>query len=171
MGLLASSGLRISEALDLRIYQYVRETDDPNFGSLFKVETRKGGNIRKEILLPRAGGLAPFVELFEDYMGLVSRIEPRPRSEDHIFPSVRKGGILWKRHLSRSAAYEVVNKTTGKFPHFFRGVAETFYGKVYRGDPWGHARHFGLRRIDSSLDYVGAGEADQKVRGRILRSK
>jgi len=170
MGLLASTGLRISEALQLKIFQYEKETEDPLFGALFKVHTEKGGNIRDKILLPRRGELSSFVQLFEEYVLITENLSPKPSPQNYIFPAASKGGVTWREPLSRSGAFIIVKNTTGYFPHYFRGVCETFYGKkVFRGDPWAHARHFGLRRIDSSIDYVG-GEREEKTRRKILRA-
>lgn len=51
--------------------------------------------------------------------------------EAHVFPSAWPFGCLdWHRALDRKGAHQIVKSATGHFPHFYKGVGETVYGKL-----------------------------------------
>jgi hypothetical protein len=110
----------------------------------------KRGKIRKQIILPKRGGLAPFTEMFETWYNKI------PYKENILFPTATPDGTpQWNKPLSRDRAQKIILKTTGLFPHWFRGAHETLYGnQILKGDIYALVEHMGVRRVDSVLPYV-----------------
>jgi len=156
--LLILTGLRISEALQLKKLQFrVYENEIV----LANAQTMKRGLMRTKIILPKKGSLATFTLAFEEWLLNV------PKDECYVFAkytSLRDGSFLWDKPLSSKRAFWIIKITTGKFPHWFRAVCETVYGRlVFKSDAWKLKEFMGLRRLDSTTPYVkGSWEDNEK---------
>jgi len=153
--LLILSGLRVSEAVQLKKLQfrvYKKKI------ILANVKTLKKGLVRHKIILPKRGRLAWFTQVFEDWLRFV------PSDDSYVFPSGNQFGFNWGKPLSRKRVFWIVKTTTHKFPHWFRGVCETIYGRlVFKSDAWKLKEFMGLKRLDSTTPYVkGSWEEDEK---------
>lgn len=143
--LLILSGVRAGET-KLKRKQFV---DLPDRVLLLNVKTQKKGKMRKEIVFPKTGMLKEFTIRFLNWLQLV------PFEESYVFPSGSYAGILWDKPLSRKRVNAIVSFKTGKFPHWLRGVHETYYGKViFKNDAWALKEHMGLIRLESTVPYV-----------------
>jgi len=147
--LLILTGLRISEVLQLKKLQFrVYENEIV----LANAQTMKRGLMRTKIVLPKTGNLAMFTLAFEEWY------ENIPKDDCYVFPkatSLRGGSFLWDKPLSSKRAYWIIKKTSGKFPHWFRAVCETVYGRlVFKSDAWKLKEFMGLKRLDSTSPYV-----------------
>jgi integrase len=147
--LLILTGLRISEALTLKKLQfriYKRKI------ILANAETVKHGLLRAKIVLPKQGKFAVFTLVFEEWL------ETIPKDHYYVFPkgtSLSAGSFLWDKPLSTKRAFWIIKTTTGKFPHWFRAVCETVYGRlVFKSDAWKLKEFMGLKRLDSTSPYV-----------------
>ena len=147
--LLILTGLRISEALALKKLQfrsYKRKI------LLANAETVKHGLLRAKIILPKQGKLRRFTFVFEAWLREV------PTPDSYVFPkgtSLRAGSFLWDKPLSTKRAFWIIKTTTGKFPHWFRAVCETVYGRlIFKNDAWKLKEFMGLKRLDSTSPYV-----------------
>jgi hypothetical protein len=132
---------------------------------VLNVETLKHGNLRKEIVLPRVGALGIYTDI------LVAWLEQVNDSNAYVFPSADAyGHFFWNQPLGRKRIWQIIKEATGLFPHWFRGVHETIYGrKVFQRDAWKLKEHMGLKRLDSTADYVrGEMEAEDKKRLKTL---
>jgi integrase len=149
VSLLILTGLRITEALRLLRKQF-RIYDDHVL--LMNVDTVKHGLLRKKIILPKLGRLAPFTEIFEAWLKQVQ--EP----ESYVFPSANCDGTFnFKHHLTRYRAHTIIKKTCGKFPHWLRAVAENIYGRiVFRNNSYKLKDFMGLINLESTSPYVQA---------------
>lgn len=144
--LLTLSGVRASEASMLKSKQFVILEDRI---LMLNVKTLKRGLIRKKITFPKIGILKEFTLSFQNWLEVV----PDPNS--FIFPHGSSFGISWKQSISRSRIERIVKLKTGMFPHYLRGVHETFYGeKVFMGNAWKLKKHMGLKRVESTAPYV-----------------
>ena len=145
VSLLALTGLRIQEALMLKAKQFKIRRDRIR---LISAKTLKRGMERSNITLPKKGALAPLTFIFEEWLLQV------PNPECYIFPSARFG-VQWDTPLGTTRAFWIIKATTGKFPHWYRAVCETVYGKlVYHNDPWKLKKFMGLQRLESTVPYV-----------------
>jgi len=147
------SGVRVSEALQLKKMQ-TRDYRDNII--LANVKTFKRGLTRTKIVLPKKGRLAWFTGVFENWLRLV------PSEDSYIFPTGSQFGFNWEKPLSRKRVFWIIKTTTGRFPHWFRGVCETIYGRlVFQSDAWKLKEFMGLKRLDSTSPYVrGSWEED-----------
>lgn len=154
MSLLILTGLRISEVLMLRKLQFRVYNKKIMLKS---VRTKKSGYTREKITLPKTGSLARFTDVFENWLRLVST------KEHYIFPCGTAYGFNWHKHLGRKRAFWIIKTTTGKFPHYFRAVCETIYGRIiFKNDAWKLKQFMGLKRLDSTTPYVqGSWEEDE----------
>ena len=147
--LLILSGLRISEALRLRKLQFRVYNQEI---VLANVQTVKHGLMRTKIILPKTGKLAMFTFVFEEWL------ETIPKDDSYVFPkgtSLRDSSFLWDKPLSTKRAFWIIKTTTGKFPHWFRAVCETVYGRlIFKSDAWKLKEFMGLKRLDSTSPYV-----------------
>lgn len=140
-------GLRCSEALRLKKLQF---REYKNSILLMNVETLKHGNRRPKIVLPKKGNLAPFTQHFREWLELI------PKSECYVFPSGTFHGFSWDRHLTYKRSHQIVKTTTGKFPHWFRSVCETIYGRlVFEKDAWKLKGFMRLKTLEDTSPYVG----------------
>jgi len=148
------TGLRVSEALMVHRNQ-LRVYSDRII--LRSARTLKGGLTREKVTLPKQGNLAYFTRVFEKWL---NRVEGE---DSYVFPSGGYNGFRWNRKLSRYRAHRIVKDKTGKFPHWFRGVCETIYGRlVFKSDAWKLKQFMGLKRLDSTSPYVkGSWEEDE----------
>ena len=153
--LLVLTGLRISEALMLKRLQFRVYSDRI---LVRNVRTLKRGKMRVKITLPKQGKLAPFTEVFERWLRLV------PEEDCYVFPSGCAWGFRWNKPLSRKRAFWIIKTMTGRFPHWFRSVCETIYGRlIFNSDAWKLKEFMGLRRLDSTTPYVqGSWEEDEE---------
>jgi integrase len=142
-------GTRISEALRLKRKWFTIEEDRI---SIADIQPGKRGNIRSGLWLPRTGKLASLTEIFYKWLMQVPN-DP----EAYVFPSAKPFGFIhWNRHIERARAHWIIKTTIGKFPHWYRGVTETYVGKViFRNDPYKLKKFMGVRRIESVYPYVG----------------
>ena len=81
-----------------------------------------------------------------------------PSDECYVFPKgvgLKAGSFLWDKPLSTKRAFWIIKTGTGKFPHWFRAICETVYGRlVFKSDAWKLKEFMGLRRLDSTTPYV-----------------
>ena len=120
---------------------------------LVNVQPSKRGKLREEIILPKAGGLAPFTEIFEAWLTQV------PDENSVLFPTAKKsnGQLQWDKPMQRGRIHNIIKSTTGLFPHWFRGACETIYGKqIFKNDAWALKDFMGLQRLDSTAPYVSS---------------
>lgn len=142
---LTLSGIRASEA-KLKRKQFVILEDRI---LLLNVKTEKGGDMRPQIVFPKSGLLKEFSLSVERW---IKQIE---NPEYYVFPSGTCFGVKWNHALSRWRIERIIKLKTGKFPHWLRGVHETYYGEyIFKGNAWKLARHMGLKRLDSTKPYV-----------------
>jgi hypothetical protein len=137
----------------------------PNEVVLVNVETVKRGEIRREITLPRTGSLSIYTDI------LVNWLEQIEDPEAYVFPcGDAYGNFLWKTSLGRKRIWQIIKCSTGLFPHWFRGVHETIYGRlVFQKDAWKLKDHMGLKRLESTAPYVrGEMEKEDKQRLKTL---
>jgi integrase len=149
VSLLVLIGVRISEALGLQRKWFTVEPDRISIGD---IHTEKHGNVREGLWLPKTGRLAPITALFEAWLNQVPQ-DP----EAYVFPTAKPfGNINWHAPMERGRAHWIIKTTINKFPHWFRGVTETYYGKVvFRNDPFKLKDFMGVRRIQSVYPYIG----------------
>lgn len=119
---------------------------------IINVQPSKRGKLREEIVLPKTGGLSYFTLTFEKWLMQV------PGDNDVLFPSADLNGKLhWDKPLSRKRVHWIIKTTTGFFPHWFRGVCETLYGKqIFKNDAWALKDFMGLIDLESTLPYVSS---------------
>jgi hypothetical protein len=137
----------------------------PNEVIVLNVETVKHGDLRKEIILPRSGSLSIYTDILVDWLQHV------PEAEAYVFaPADAYSHFRWDTPLDRKRIWQIIKEATGLFPHWFRGVHETIYGRlVFRNDAWKLKDHMGLKRLDSTAPYVrGEMEAQDKQRLKTL---
>jgi integrase len=141
------TGLRITELLERKKGDF---KDHKNNISLFSVPTLKHGKVRTEIRMSKTGALAPLTMKLKQWLDLI------PEEDAYAFPSGRGDGFIWAHPVGRKRAWQIIYTTTGKFPHLYRGIHETIYGKlVFNKDPWKLKEYMGLNRLDSTTPYVG----------------
>lgn len=141
------TGIRNSE------HQTIKKKQTRNYKThilIVNIQPLKRGKLREEIILPKTGGLAPFTQIFEQWLTQI------PHDENIIFPSANPQGQLnWNQPLSRQRTHWIIKTTTGMFPHWFRGVCETIYGKqIFNNDAWALKDFMGLVNLDSTSPYV-----------------
>lgn len=156
VSLLILTGLRITEALRLLRKQFKIY---PEHILLENVQTLKHNNARNRIIFPRSGNLARFTDIFEVWLKQVQ--EP----ENYVFPSATcDGEFLFSHPLTRYRAHTIIKKSCGKFPHWFRAIAENIYGrKVFRNNVYKLKDFMGYQNLESTSPYVQATwEEDEK---------
>ena len=141
------TGVRNSETQALRKKQF------RNYEThilVVNVQPSKHGTLRAEIILPKNGAFAPFTKVFETWFKQI------PNDNSVIFPSANlNGDFIWNKSLSRQRVHWIIKSTTGMFPHWFRGVCETIYGKqIFKNDAWALKDFMGLVNLDSTSPYV-----------------
>ena len=142
---LVLSGVRASE-LKLKKKQFVNLEDRI---LLLNVKTEKHGDMRPQTVFPKSGILKEFTLTVADWL------EQVPENDSYVFPSGTAFGVCWGQPLGRRRVFEIIKLKTGNFPHWLRGVHETYYGEVvFKGNAWKLARHMGLKRLDSTTPYV-----------------
>lgn len=115
------------------------------------VQPVKHGRMREEILLPKSGFLAPFTAIVETWL------KQLPDDENAlVFPrACVTGALLWDKPLTRNRVFYIIHSTTGYFPHWFRGVCETIYGRViFNNDAWALKEFMGIVNLDNTSPYV-----------------
>ena len=117
---------------------------------LVNVQPLKHGILREEIIFPKKGSLAPFTFIFEAWLKQV------PSENSVLFPAASATGVLnWSKPLSRQRIHWIIKTQTGMFPHWFRGVCESIYGKqVFKNDAWALKDFMGLVNLESTSPYV-----------------
>jgi site-specific recombinase XerD len=147
---LIATGLRISEALAVKIEQF---RDYPKKLVLFNVPTLKNGKVRKEIWITKQGSMEETTKFFINWYTLLKQ----NNQASYMFPSGCANGLVWKNHLSSSRAHWIIKTTTDLFPHWFRAVCETYMAKeIFDNDAYKLCGYMGLKRLDSTLPYVQA---------------
>lgn len=153
--LLILTGLRISEALQLKKKQFKHYEDHI---LLANVETLKNGLMRSHIILPLKGNLSSFTQVLGEWLNHI------PEPDDYVFPSAKGfGSFNFKNKLSRYRAHRILKLANNLFPHWYRAVCETIYGRmVFHNDAWKLKQFMGLKRLDSTTPYVkGTWEEDE----------
>lgn len=145
ISLLLLSGLRISEALKLRLSQF--DLSDAKFAIIKDVETVKRGLPREEIPLPKEGQLSPFSEILFAWLLRVDGVD------SFVFPPASIFGIHWNRALSKQRCHVIVKAITTKYPHYFRAMCESHYGRIFRTN-WALKDFMGLTDLRSTEPYV-----------------
>jgi len=117
---------------------------------IVNVQPSKHGKLRAEIILPKTGAFAPFTAIFETWLKQI------PTNDSVLFPTANlEGNLDWNRSLGRQRIHWIIKTTTGMFPHWFRGVCETIYGKqIFKNDAWALKDFMGLVNLDSTSAYV-----------------
>lgn len=157
--LLSLTGLRVSEAVKLKRSQFRIYMDRIE---LANAETLKHGLLRKRIYLPKTekARLKPLTNIFEVWL---TQVQDKAK---YVFPSAKgfTSTIDWSKHVDRTRMHSIIFKTTGKFPHWFRAVCETWYGReVFNNNAWKLKSFMGLKRLDSTTAYVQAEWEDNKA--------
>jgi integrase len=155
--LMLLAGTRISETVRLQRKQF---RSYKNMIVLANVETLKHGDVRSRIVLPKAGMLAPFTEMVDDWLKIVP-------DEPDVFVFARynsTAGWHWDQHIGRHAGWQIIKDTTNLFPHWCRAVCETIYGRaIFHNDAWKLKSFMGIKRMDSTVPYV-SGQWEQNER-------
>jgi integrase len=157
---LTLTGLRASELVLLKKKQIVNHGD---LIRIHKVKTLKGGLMRDQIPLPTRGILSKFTKIITTWISFV------PNDEYYIFPRAHSFGINFRTHLKRYRIYQIVYALTGKYPHYFRSVCATLYGKYILKDAWMLKQFMGWSNLNSSSPYVkSAWERKEKLINEIF---
>jgi hypothetical protein len=147
MALLFLTAGRVSEVLSLTREQFDFEADRDfiiirNMILVKRLKTRKGkpvkhttAPIRDEVALPLSGPLGKFTMLVEDY---VQGLDPKAR----LFS------------FERRRAWQLVKFITGKWCHWFRSQAESYYGKYVYTSAFALRDFVGVTDIESLGPYV-----------------
>jgi len=141
------TGIRNSEHKKLKKKQ---TRNYPTHILIVNVQPLKHGLMRDEIILPKQGSLTPFTAIFEEWLKQI------PNDECVLFPAATpQGELIWEKSLSRQRVHWIIKKTSGMFPHWFRGVCESIYGKqVFKNDAWALKDFMGLVNLNSTSPYV-----------------
>lgn len=142
---LTLTGLRAAEVVLLKRDQFV---EDPDLIRIYKVKTVKRGLLREKIPLASRGELGKFTEIIFNW------IDQIPHRSCFVFPRGSYAGINFDEHLSRKSVYRITRKITGKYPHYFRSVCATIYGKIFDNDPYLLKDFMGWKNLNSSTPYV-----------------
>jgi hypothetical protein len=83
--------------------------------------------LRNKTILSKQGDLSPFTAIFEEWLNQV------PNENSILFPSANSatGALNWNKPLGKNRVHHIIKYTNGMFPHWYRGVCETIYGKKY----------------------------------------
>jgi hypothetical protein len=105
--------------------------------------------------LPLAGPREPITRFFLDWLEEIDR-QTEGDKESYIFPSAYPfGNIDWHIPLRRQRAHQIIKRTTGKMPHYFRGVCESYAGKIlFENDPYQLRDFMGIKSVESVVPYV-----------------
>jgi len=145
ISLLLLSGLRINEALRLRLKQF--DFNDKHFIIIRDVYTSKKGFPREEIPIPLDGKLSPFTSMLKEWLAKI------PAVENYVIPSASMFGIHWNKPLSRQRSHYIVKALTGFFPHYYRSLCESHYGRIFKTN-WALKDFMGLADLRSTEPYV-----------------
>lgn len=148
--LLILSGLRISEALALKLDQ-VKE--QPKRYLLLGVKTLKNGFVRQRIVIPKDGSLGRICVFFTAWY---EHLKKQPNAT-YLFPSGSGYGINFRSSLSRYRAHRIIKTTSDKFPHWFRAVYENIYGHIiFDNNPYKLKDCMGLKTLEATVPYIQA---------------
>ena len=145
ISLLLLSGLRINEALQLKRRQF--DLSDKHFIIIRDVETSKRSLPREEIPLPLEGKLSPFTSILKEWLARIAS------PESYVIPSASMFGIHWNKPLSRQRSHYIVKALTGFFPHYYRSLCESHYGRIFKTN-WALKDFMGLADLRSTEPYV-----------------
>jgi len=166
--LIILSGLRISEILgdakNENKYKPLHKKDFTVYDEevvLNRVITEKHGKERTNIAMPLTGNLSYFTERFKQWLDRV------PSPESVVFPKGRCSPVhlnkkfesyfIWDKALSRKRYFKIVKATLDKFPHWFRAICETIYGRlIFNNDPYKLRDFMGVKTIEATVPYVEA---------------
>ena len=141
LALLYLTAGRISEVLSLIRSQFDLETD-PAFVIIRNMLTEKIGPssealpFREEFPLARAGILSQFTQLILEY---IPDLEPHQK----LFP------------FSRQRGWQIAEKITGKWPHWFRAQGERLYNELLEGDIFKLKKFLNVANIQTLAKYIG----------------
>jgi integrase len=143
--LLIVAGPRAAEAIQLKKKQF---RIYPNRIEIAQVETEKHGLIRKRIIMPLEGNLAPITQVFQKWF---EKLPDDP--EAYIFPRAGADSINYSKHISRVRVYQIVSQS-GMFPHWARAVCANIWATVFGKDAWKLKNYMGWKRLESSSPYI-----------------
>ena len=150
VALLILSGLRVSEALELKFSQVHKLF---KCFTLTNVHTLKNGLVRDRILIPIDGSLGRLCIYFNEWYEYLEK----QKNVDYLFPSACGFGLILNQPLSRYRAHRIIKTTSDKFPHWFRAVYENIYGHIiFNNNPYKLKRCMGLKRLESTVPYIQA---------------
>jgi integrase len=118
---------------------------------LVDVITSKNGNQRQKIILPKTGDLAPFTKIFEEWLNQI------PEDNNVLFPAAiaATGTPNWNNPLGTNRVHHIIKYTNGLFPHWYRGVCETMYGRKFlKNDIYALKEFMGVKNINNLTPYV-----------------
>ena len=153
--------LRVSEATRLKLSQ-IKER--PKHFLLLNVETVKNGDDR-EIEIPIDGVFKELTVYFDKwYRYLLQKPEAY-----YLFPSACGFGVNYRKQIPNCRVHQIMKKTTNFFPHWRRAVYENIYGHiVFENNPYKLKDCMGLKRLDSTEDYIQADWKKDLVKVYIL---
>jgi hypothetical protein len=141
---------------------------------ILNCQTVKNGDLRPEITLTKKGSFALLTQIVEKWINLLDSLGAT--EESYLFPSAshdRKtsNGAIFDldKPLSTKRIHWIIKTTSNKFPHWFRAVNETLYGRViFKNDPWKLKQRMGLKTIEATAPYVqGSYKEDEKTIERL----
>ncbi len=133
---------------------------------ILNAQTVKHGKLRPEIVFPKKGGLAPFAEILESYVNKIDALGAEP--ESYLFPPAypntkeylnaedrtEKNPFNFTRAMSTNRIWRIIKDTTNLFPHWYRAVCETLYGRVILKNAHMLKDRMGLTTLEATVPYV-----------------
>jgi hypothetical protein len=122
---------------------------------ILNAQTVKHGKLRPEIVFPKKGSLGTLTNILGVWLQEMVKLEAKPDS--YLFPrgTTGKTGFDFDTSLSTNRAWDIINDATGKFPHWYRAVSETLYGRViFKNDAYMLKERMGLRTLEATVPYV-----------------
>ncbi len=139
------AGTRASEAVILKKKQFRLY---PNRIEVAQVETEKNGLLRKRIIMPLEGNLAPISKVF---LAWFQTLPDDP--EAYVFPRARADSTDYNKHIGRVRVYQIISQS-GMFPHWARAVCANIWATVFGKDAWKLKNYMGWKRLESSSPYI-----------------
>lgn len=130
---------------------------------LLNCQTVKRGNLRPEIVFPKKGALGDLTEILDKWINTLIDLGAEPN--DYLFPRGVNNGLGLDLHtpLSTKRAWAIIYETTGKFPHWYRAVCETLYGRViFRNNAYMLKERMGLKTLEATVTYVQSSFKEQE---------
>lgn len=117
----------------------------------------KHGLLRKQIVIPLEGPLGNLGMKVKEWLDTV------PTDQSFVFPPYGFDSFEWDKTMRPQRWSWILKKTNGLFPHYYRGLCETYLGRgVFKNNPWQLKSYMGLARLDSTASYVSAEWEERK---------